>query len=273
MNKLLLIFFLLQVNFAFCQVTISGVVQSESKTALQYVNIGIKNKNIGTISNEKGHFSITIDNSKTNELLTFSSIGYEEKCIKIEELIQSKSQEIILKEKITELDEVIVVSKKATQVKLGTKSYSSMVAGYVRANNDANNDIQELAKKIKIKKPSHILDVNINLFNVRVDTASFRINIYNIKNDLPNEKINLENIIVVKKVENGWNKFDLQKFDLKFDEPIFISIEYLPKQKDEAEPFRYSGQLFGESITRSSSLGNWNLKSGLTMAVYVTVKQ
>lgn len=274
MKKLLLVtFFLLFLNLAFCQITINGIVQTESKTPLQYVNIGIKNKNIGTISNEKGHFLITIDNSKTEELLTFSSIGFEEKSIKIEELIQSKYQDIILKEKITELDEVIVVSKKATEIKLGTKSYSSMVAGYVRANNDVNNDIQELAKKIKIKKPSHILDVNLNLFNVRVDTASFRINIYNIKNDLPNEKINLENIIVVKKVENGWNKFDLQNFDLKFDEPLFISIEYLPKQKDEEEPFRYSGQLFGESITRSSSLGNWNSKSGLTMAMYVTVKQ
>lgn len=273
MKKLLLIVFLLFLNFSFSQITINGIVQTESKTLLQYVNIGIKNKNFGTISDEKGHFSITVDHSKTKELLTFSATGFEEKSVKIEELIQSKFQEITLKEKITELEEVVVVSKKAVEIKLGTKSYSSMVAGYVRANNDANNDIQELAKKIKIKKPSHILDVNLNLFNVRVDTASFRINIYDIKNDLPNEKINLENIIVVKKVENGWNKFDLQDYDLKFNEPLFISIEYLPKKKDEVEPFRYSGQLFGESITRSSSLGNWNSKNGLTMAMYVTVKQ
>ena len=108
---------------------------------------------------------------------------------------------------------------------------------------------------------------------MKTDTASFRINIYNIKNDLPNEKINTENIIVKKKVENGWNKFDLQNFNLKYNVPVFITIEYLPKKMDEKEPFRYGGQLFGESITRSSSLGIWNSKSGLTMAMYVTVKQ
>jgi hypothetical protein len=99
------------------------------------------------------------------------------------------------------LSEVIVISSKPKLVELGTKSYVSMVAGYVKANNDKNNDIQEFAKEIKINKPSKILDVNINLFNVFVDTASFRINICDVKDNLPNNKINTQNIIIQKKVE------------------------------------------------------------------------
>jgi hypothetical protein len=273
MKKIFLAICFLFLNFTFSQITINGIVKSEANIPLQYVNIGIKNKNIGTISDEKGNFSINIDNTRINELLTFSYLGFEEKTVRIEDIIKLKSQEIILKEKIIQIEEVLIISKKASELKIGTKSYSSMVAGYVRANNDKNNDIQEFAKKIKLKKPSVLLDVNINLFNVKTDTANFRINIYNIENDLPNEKINIENIIVKKKVENGWNKFDLQNFNLKYNVPIFITIEYLPKKMDEEEPFRYSGQLFGESITRSSSLGIWNSKSGLTMALYVTVKQ
>ena len=273
MKKIFLAICFLFLNFTFSQITINGIVKSETNIPLQYVNIGIKNKNVGTISDEKGNFSITIDNTRINELLTFSYISFEEKTVKIEELIKLKFQEIILNEKTTVLEEVLIISTKATELKIGTKSYSSMVAGYVRASNDKNNDIQEFAKKIKLKKPSVLLDVNINLFNVKTDTASFRINIYNVKNDLPNEKINTENIIVKKKVENGWNNFDLQNFNLKYNVPIFITIEYLPKKMDEEEPFRYSGQLFGESLTRSSSLGIWNSKSGLTMAMYVTVKQ
>jgi carboxypeptidase-like protein len=273
MKKIFLAICFFFLNYTFGQITINGIVKSETNFPLQYVNIGIKNKNIGTISDEKGNFSITIDNTRLNELLTFSYVGFQEKTIKIEELIKLKFLEIILKVKTTELQEVVVISTKPNVLKIGTKSYSSMVAGYVRANNDKNNDIQEFAKEIKLKKPSHILDVNINLFNVKVDTASFRINVYDIKNELPNEKINLENIIVKKKVENGWNKFDLENFNLKYDAPIFVTIEYLPKKGDEEEPFRYSGQLLGKVIKRSSSLGTWNSKSGLTMAMYVDVKQ
>lgn len=273
MKKIFLAICFLFLNFSFAQIIICGIVKSETNTPLKYVNIGIKNKNIGAISDEKGNFSITIENTILNELLTFSYIGYQEKTINIEEVKKLKFLEIILKEKITELQEVVVISTKPRILKIGTKSYSSMVAGYVRANNDKNNDIQEFAKEIKLKKPSQLLDVNINLFNVKVDTASFRINVYDIKNGLPNEKINLENIIVRTKVENGWNKFYLENFNLKYDVPIFVTIEYLPKKEDDEEPFRYSGQLFGKAIKRSSSLGKWDSKNGLTMSMYVTVKQ
>ena len=264
---------LLFATFSYGQIVINGIVKSDSNVPLEYVNIGIKNKNIGTISNDKGMFQITINNSEIHQLLTFSSIGFQEKSFSISELNELNFVEIILEESQMQLQEVVLISSKPKLLELGTKSYVTMVAGYVKANNDKNNDIQELAKEIKVKKPSKLLDVNIHLFHVHVDTASFRINIYDIKDHLPNNKINTENIIIRKKVENGWNKFILEEYNLKFETPFFITIEYLPKEKDEAEPFRYSGQLFGKSITRSASLGHWNTKNGITMSMFVTVKQ
>lgn len=273
MKKYILITLLLLYNTFFGQVVINGKIKSNDGKELQFVNIGIKNKNIGTVSDENGSFSLKIDNSRTKEILTFSYVGFEELNIKIENVLKSNSKEFILTQKTIDLSEVIIIATKATELEIGTKSYSSMVAGYVRANNDKNKDIQEIAKKIKLKKPSKILNVNINLFNVNVDSTRFRINFYNIKDNLPFEKINTENIILKQKVENGWNNFDLGEYNLTFANPLFITIEYIPEKLDEKEPFRYSGQLFGESITRSSSLGTWNTKKGLTMAMYVTVKQ
>jgi hypothetical protein len=44
----------------------------------------------------------------------------------------------------------LLLNDKATELEIGTKSYNSMVAGYVRANNDKNKSIQEFAK-IKLK--------------------------------------------------------------------------------------------------------------------------
>jgi hypothetical protein len=273
MRKYILITLLFFYNFFFGQIVVNGKIKSDNGKELQFVNIGIKNKNIGTISDENGNFSLIIDNSKIKEILTFSFVGFEELNVKIEDVLKFRNNKLILKQKITDLSEVIIVATKAKELEIGTKSYSSMVAGYVRANNDKNKDIQEFAKKIKLKKASKIVNVNINLFNVNVDSTRFRINFYNIKDNLPFEKINTENIIVKQKVENGWNNFDLAAYNLTFANPLFITIEYIPEKLDEKEPFRYSGQLFGESITRSSSLGTWNTKKGLKMAMYVTVKQ
>ena len=147
------------------------------------------------------------------------------------------------------------------------------MVGDVRADNNQNNNIQEFAKKLKIKKPSKLLEVNIALSNININSAKFRVNFYSIKDHLPFEKIGNQNIIIEKQIINGWNTFDLKKFDLKFEKPIFISIEYLPQKYNELMPFRYNGQLFGKSIKRSSSLGNWNVTKGANIAMYVKVRQ
>jgi hypothetical protein len=60
----------------------------------------------------------------------FSYLAFRKKNLKIEELLSKKSK-IILKE-TTVLEEVLIISTRATgNKKIGTKSYSSIVAGYV----------------------------------------------------------------------------------------------------------------------------------------------
>ncbi|TQI71144.1 carboxypeptidase-like protein [Gramella sp. Hel_I_59] len=252
---------------------IEGIVTNSKNENLDFVNIGIKNKNIGTITDEEGNFQLVINDKNKEDTLSFSYVGFGELNLRISDVINNDIKNFKLKEKSTELDEIVIHTKKKKEKELGTTSYVSMVAGYVRADNDKNKNIQEFAKELKIKKPSKILDLNINLFNVNVDTTSFRVNFYSIKDDLPFEKISSKNIIIEQNIENGWNSFDLEKFNLKFENPVFITLEYLPKTKDEEEPFRYSGQLLGKSITRSSSFGTWDIKKGISMSMYVTVEQ
>lgn len=273
-KKILVTFFVLISNICLSQnITINGKVIGNNKEILQYVNIGIKHKNIGTISDENGNFKFITSKSNLNDSLSFSYLGFEDLSVKISDIIDNNITEFILNEKTFSINEVTITSKKFTEKKLGTTSYVSFVAGYVRANNDGNNNIQEFAKRLDIKKPSKILDLNINLFQVKIDTAKFRINFYNIKDNLPFEKIGSENIVIKHKVVNGWNKFDLEELDLRFENPIFITLEYLPNEPDEQDPFRYRGQMFGQSVKRSSSLGDWNVKKGITMAMYVTIRQ
>lgn len=61
---------------ASAQVTVSGVVTaSGGQSALPFVNIGIKGKNIGTMSQPEGMFSLVIPASHENDTLTFSMVG------------------------------------------------------------------------------------------------------------------------------------------------------------------------------------------------------
>ncbi|SEL48408.1 CarboxypepD_reg-like domain-containing protein [Aquimarina amphilecti] len=252
---------------------LKGIVKGANNEKLAYVNIGIKNKNIGTISDENGHFSIRIHEENQSDSLSFSFLGYKQRTIKVSDVVEKSIREFVLDQKLVSLDEVTIISKKTKEKKLGTTSYVSFVVGDVRADNNQNNNIQEFAKKLKIKKPSRLLDVSIALSNVNIDAAKFRINFYNIKDNLPFEKIGASNIIIEKQIINGWNTFDLKKFDLKFENPVFIAIEYLPLEYNEQAPFNYNGQLLGKAVGRSSSVGNWNVTKGAKISMYVTVRQ
>ncbi|GMN11272.1 hypothetical protein MTsPCn9_11210 [Croceitalea sp. MTPC9] len=252
---------------------LNGTVKGANNEKLAYVNIGIKHKNIGTISDENGQFSIRIHRDNKSDSLSFSYLGYRQLTFKISEIVEKNINEFILEEEPVSLDEVTITSKKTKEKKLGTTSYVSFVVGEIRADSSQNNNIREFAKRLKINKPLKLIDVNIALKNVNISTAKFRVNFYSIRDNLPFRNIGTENIIIEKQIVNGWNTFDLKRFDLKFEAPVFITIEYLPQKYSEQEPFQYNGQLLGSSITRSSSLGNWNITKGAKIAMYVTVRQ
>ena len=272
-KKWILIFFLIPKMIYSQEIEIVGKILNSNKIPLEYTNIGIKNKNIGTISDYYGNFKIILNQKDINDILTFSYVGYENLDMNISDILSKNIKEFTLIQRVNELKEIIVVAKNSKIVEVGTKSTSGMVAGRVSTFDSKNKDMREFAKEITIRKPSKILNVNFNLFAVKLDSATFRINFYNIKDNLPFEKIISDNIIIKQPITNGWNEFDLTKYNLKFDETFFITLEYIPDRFNEELPFWYSGQLLGKSISKSSSLGTWNVKNGARIALYVTVRQ
>ena len=68
-------------------IELKGVIfDANKKTPLPYTNIAVVNKNIGTISNQDGQFSINISNLDKNDTISFLYIGYNKKNICINKL-------------------------------------------------------------------------------------------------------------------------------------------------------------------------------------------
>jgi hypothetical protein len=261
--------FLLIVSLACGQVTIDGSVRSGTYEPLGDVNIGIWKKDIWTVSDEKGYFSITVKELEVNDSISFSHVGYEERKCVIKDLLKTGGNEIVLTRKNVLLREVVVQPERSKRIELGTRSYVAMVAGHVKR----NGDINEYAKLIRIKKRSRMIDVNINVFNVRVDSASFEIGIYDVDDGLPHGDVDPRRIIVHTELVDGWNKISLEEYDLDLCEPIYLSIKYLPGSSEEPEPFRYSGHFIGGSASRTARVGGWRRSKGLTIAMFVTVER
>ncbi|WP_418263630.1 carboxypeptidase-like regulatory domain-containing protein [Flavobacterium faecale] len=92
------------------EIQLKGVVFDETKMTIPYASVGIPKKNIGTASNDDGGFFIGLDKSNLVDTLEISSIGFKTFKIKVEDYLNRKEKNIILKEDIVSLAEVKIVS-------------------------------------------------------------------------------------------------------------------------------------------------------------------
>jgi hypothetical protein len=72
--------------------TISGqditgvVINSGNNQPIEFVNIGIAGKNVGTVSDVNGRFTLSVDPEFYDDTLLFSVIGYDSQLVKISDL-------------------------------------------------------------------------------------------------------------------------------------------------------------------------------------------
>ena len=88
--------------------SLKGIVLSgENNSAISYVNIGLIGKNIGTVSDESGHFEIYLDKEYDNDSLRFSMIGYESRTFMVRRLRDDSVKNIYLKPRLYTMKEVV----------------------------------------------------------------------------------------------------------------------------------------------------------------------
>ena len=203
---------------------IGQVIDAATKEPLPYVNIGLLNKNIGTVSDETGYFELEV-NTKQNSLdtLRFSMIGFETKSYTLNDFINQNEIEVYLTEKSTALDEVILSSKRKNyQTKiLGNKTTSKALYAAFTSNKLGN----EMGFIVRARKHPMILKkFNISLVENDYGPIKFRLNIYDVLNGLPNKTLLTDNIFIETQDSSGIVSLDLTPYEIILDQDFFIAI-------------------------------------------------
>ncbi|GHA72945.1 carboxypeptidase-like regulatory domain-containing protein [Pontibacter akesuensis] len=274
MKQLLTLFFLLLSLYAPAQtIKLQGkVLAIGSSEHLSYVNIGIRNKNIGTATDEHGSFILVLPAERSQDTLTFSAIGYQELSVPVRQLAQAQPLEIKLREKENALQEVVVTSRKMKIKKLGNTGRLPGVWGMPE--NKEGKDVYEFANFIRVKgKPTELLSAHFYLASGKLDSVLFRINLYKNNNGFPGERLADKNIMQRLTTKDGWISIDLQPFGVYADEDFFLGIEYLPAAGADKFAIALGAKLGGSSYSRQSSLGTWEKFVGASLSGYVTVRQ
>ena len=244
MTKTLLatIALLTTINFSFSQKLIKGsVTDHQDKKPIPYVNIGIQNSTVGTISNEDGSFMVAVPDQHSKDTLLFSSLGYKTERIVVSQINPDHPLNISLKEQVTQLEAVTVSAKKEKRKTfwLGNKfsrggniyadSASAGSAMALLIENKYPAFHKDLTFPVFIEKA--LLNISINTF----DEFKVRIRILDVDSitDLPGKDLFNENVIEKSKIRNGWVTFDLSSFNFQIDRPaFFIVFEWILEDKD-----------------------------------------
>jgi hypothetical protein len=239
MKKILIIIYVLfSSTFSFSQErSISGIVSDSLNNPIQYVNIGILNKPIGTVTNEKGEFVLNFDNSVNSDTLKISCLGFKSKELTIKSLINNKSFLNISLENYTEkLAEIIINSSNLKTYTKGKEKTNTKNKVFFAIPNVKNLNLgSEIGRKFSLgtKRPSLLKEFKFFIKENNFESVMFRINIYTIENNKPTKKLNDTNIFVT--VDNqltDWITVDLTDYEIKTQQDIILAVEWIKASKN-----------------------------------------
>ena len=269
-SYLLLICF--NIQFGICQVDLVGqVIDADTEEPLPYVNIGLVNQNIGTVTDEAGYFELEVPgNGFADATLRFSMIGFEPQDFTLQEYRDQKILTIPLNEKATALEEVVLTTKRnkyQTKI-LGNKTTSQLIYAAFTTNKLGN----EMGFLVRGRKNPMILKkFNVSLVENDYGPIRFRLNFYDLKDGLPNETLLNENIIVETDIQSGIVSKDLTPYEIVIDQDFFVAIEWI----EDLGPGKlfFSGGFFGSPlIAREVSQGTWSKVGSASVGMNVEVR-
>lgn len=254
------------------------VIDAKTNEPIPYVNIGIIDAGIGTVSDEEGLFHLYLETNKyepTTEIL-FSALGYETLYIPISEikLAYNEYPDILLKPSAVQLNEVVVSNKGERFIvdNIGYRNYGVKNYGYWKDNIALGG---ELATRIIAKSGLRRLKAfEFEVWHNPSDSLLLRVNIYedNGGSSKPGTNLNTsgQNILTTVRTDDKMVKVDLRPFDIYVKNDFIISLELLKIYGDEKLGLVLSASLnqFG-SYRKYASQDNWESLSDTNMAYYV----
>ncbi len=243
-----------------CQ-TITGTVTDGYQNPLPFVNIGVINKNKGTVSKIDGSFQINISDIEDSELLRFSSVGYESVDYNIGDLKvdTERIRNIYLKKITYQIDEVLVESGKRKIYSIGSRNAGNTTWAWYNLMNGA-----EIGRLISNCDKIYLRKFYFHISETNCDSILYRLKIYNINNQSPDSIINKDEIFLTSKKKEGWECINVIDQGILVDNDFIITIETINGWNRGGDKSVYLSKIQnkGVSYKRQSSMAPWLKFSG-----------
>ena len=244
-----------------CAITIPGISRTVISKAdgepIRYASIGVINRNIGTVSDSLGRFTLTIPAEYINDSVRISSVGYVAQTFAVKDL-KNIPDTIELSDDVIALHEIVVKPQTIEHKTAGRKSGSGFL--YIEVENYKAAG-QGLAIPLTVNKRAWLKELGFTVIvNDRtLSHMKFRMNVYS------GDKGVYTQDPAIRPVYFDYNKTDLAdgKFRYVFPEEImleqgkyYIELEFLENFSPESFIMK-SNPLTGKTRYRYASQSDW----------------
>jgi carboxypeptidase-like protein len=254
------------------------IIQQDNNQPLSYVNIGVLNKPLGTLTDTLGNFNFQISQENLTDTLQISLVGYCSKKIAVKNFVESKEIKIKLTVKFTELAEVVVTKSQPNTETIGRRGNGKFIQVSIHNKNSVEGTIgSEMGMRYKTKQTNATLkDFNFNISANNFNYIKYRINIYSVKNNMPDTLINNKQIFMsADNFKTGWTKVDLEPYKIKVFHDFIVTVQWVESRMDKKEnpitmipiavtPFSKN------CYARVASQDKWK-KVGMKLSNYITL--
>ena len=254
------------------------VVDAQTGDIIPYVNIGIVEQGIGTVSDEEGLFHLYFKKNEVEPtaVILFSALGYAPLNIPVAKmpLVYNEYPAFKMTPERVELNEVVVSNKGDRFIPdfVGYKNYGERTFGYWKDQIALGG---ELATRVVVKSGLRRLEkFQFEVFHNPSDSLLLRVNIYENDGPVGRPKTNLnksgKNILVTIDNTDKIVWVDLKPFDIYVESDFMVSLELLKVYGDEelglilAAAFNKYG-----SYRKYASQDKWEHISDQNMAYYL----
>lgn len=255
--------------------TLTGKILSQyDNSPIPYAKIGIGNEENGTIADENGNYVLDLSNVNKDLNLNVDVGGFEKFAISINSFLQKSNHNILLKEKVRDIAEVVINPKQFKNKHWGVDSKSKKIlfAVYPDRRKDKEEQSKEFALKISNSKKAKIQKINLNIADFQTDVpVKIRINVYNEKDGKPDQSVLYEDITAIltkNSIVDNTFTLDVSNEDIYVNDDFFVSIQFMNFFKGHVY---ISGALFRNGYSRKY-YSNWEKLSLASPAINVDVK-
>ena len=210
------------------KVEIKGViVDKDTKEPLPFTSIGLKNEQIGALSNEHGQFVVPAPSQNTADSLVVVALGYGRRAVLVKRGVAVASLTIELPKRAVALANVTVKAGKVKNLGLGS-----------RANDPGEGMIQGLpgsqyaffVKNEKKKRLGNVRTVSFYIGENGFPREPFRVRLYKADGNYnaPNTDLLTENVVVSAPQGGQWYTVDLTPYNIIApEEGFFVAMEWV----------------------------------------------